>query len=65
MMKLKDCDCGGAAKVTYDTNGNGKFVVGCIACGNQTPSCESVEEAVTLWNKTYCCALIPYNKVSA
>ena len=59
-MKLKDCDCGGIAEVTYNLNDNIEFVVGCTACGNQTPNCESLKEAVTLWNHSYCNAFYSY-----
>jgi hypothetical protein len=59
-MKLKDCDCGGVPQVTYIFNDNIEFVVGCTVCGNQTPTCENLREAVDLWNKTYCCALPSY-----
>ncbi len=59
-MKLQDCDCGGIPEVTYNINGNSEFVVGCTACGNQTPICESLREAVSLWNQIYCCALPSY-----
>ena len=64
-MKLQDCDCGGTAQVTYNIDDNSEFVVGCATCGNQTPVCESLSEAVTLWNQTYCCALTPSEMVSA
>ena len=59
-MKLQDCDCGGVPQVTYEINDHNDFVVGCAACGNQTPSCETLREAVLLWNQIYCCALPPY-----
>ena len=59
-MKLKDCDCGGIPEVTYNIDGNSESVVVCEACGNQTPVCETLEEAVALWNQTYCCTLSPY-----
>jgi hypothetical protein len=64
-MKLQDCDCGGTAQVTYDLDDNAEFVVGCAACGNQTPVCESLKEAVSLWNQIYCCALPPSEITSA
>ncbi len=54
-MELKDCDCGGTPAVTNYFNGNKEFVVGCTACGNQTPICDSLKEAVTLWNKALYC----------
>ena len=56
-MKLKDCDCGGIPEATYKIDGNSEFVVVCEACGNQTPVRETLEEAVALWNQTYCRAL--------
>ena len=59
-MKLQDCDCGGIAHVTYKINEHNEFVVGCSACGNQTPICESLIETVSMWNQIYCCALPPY-----
>ncbi len=59
-MKLQDCDCGGMAQVTYKINEHNDFVVGCIVCGNRTPTCENLMEAVLLWNQIYCCALPPY-----
>ena len=59
-MKLKDCSCGGTPQVTYDINKNSNFVVDCAACGNQTPACGSLTEAVAQWNQIYCCALSPY-----
>ena len=64
-MKLQDCDCGGTAQVTYNIDDNAEFVVGCAACGNQTPVCESLNEAVSLWNQIYCCALPPSEIVPA
>ena len=63
-MKLKDCECGGIPEATYNINDNTEFVIGCTACGNQTPVCESLREAVTLWNQTYCCALPSYEMES-
>ena len=63
-MKLHDCDCGGIPQVTYATNDNIEYVVVCAACGNQTPICESLREAVALWNQTYSRALAPYEIVS-
>ena len=59
-MKLQDCDCGGIAQVTYEINEHNNFVVVCAVCGNQTPNCESLIEAVSLWNRTYCYALPHY-----
>lgn len=59
-MKLHDCDCGGIPQVTYEINDNIEYVVVCAACGNQTPVCESLREAVALWNQTYSRALPPY-----
>jgi len=59
-MKLRDCDCGGIAQVTYEINEHNKFVVGCTICDNQTPVCDSLMEAVSLWNHIYCYALPAY-----
>jgi hypothetical protein len=64
-MKLKDCDCGGIAQVTYEINEHNFFVIGCTVCGNQTPICESLREAVSLWNQIYYCALPPYENEPA
>lgn len=64
-MKLKDCACGGIPEVTYNIDGNCESVVVCDACGNKTPVCETLEEAVALWNKAYCCILTPYEMESA
>jgi hypothetical protein len=38
---------------------NFEFVVFCAACGNQTPVCESLREAVSLWHQIYCGVLPP------
>ena len=59
-MKLQDCDCGNIAQVTYEINGHNSFVVGCSVCDNRTPICESLLEAVSLWNQIYCDALSSY-----
>lgn len=59
-MKLEDCDCGGIAQVTYEINNHNEFVVGCTFCGNRTPACERLLEAVILWNQIYHCAFPPY-----
>ena len=64
-MKLQDCSCGGIPQVTYNINDNLEFSVVCETCGNQTPVCESLREAVVIWNKTYCRALNPYEIASA
>ena len=64
-MKLKDCDCGAAVQVKYDIQGNKKFIVGCMACGNQTPSCDSIEEAASSWNQIYCCTAPHYETDSS
>ena len=52
-MKLQDCDCGGIPQVTYKINRHFDFVVGCRVCGNRTPTCETLIEAVSLWNQIY------------
>ena len=52
-MKLKDCDCGGIPHVTYKIDGELEFIVICETCGNQTPICENLKEAITLWNLIY------------
>jgi hypothetical protein len=56
-MKLKDCDCGRIPQVNYNINGDSEYAVVCSACGNQTPVCETISEAVSLWNQIYCCPL--------
>ena len=56
-MKLKDCDCGGIPHVTYNIDSDLEFIVICRTCGNQTPICENLKEAVTLWNLIYFRAL--------
>ena len=59
-MKLQECDCGGIAQVTYKINEHNDFVVGCTVCDNRTPACESLMEAVLLWNQIYFSALPSY-----
>lgn len=59
-MKLQDCDCGYLAQVTYEINGHNNFVVGCSVCDNRTPTCESLSEAVSLWDHIYWYALPTY-----
>ena len=59
-MKLHDCDCGGTPEVTYKINEHNYFAVVCTFCDNRTPMCDSLTEAVSLWNQIYCCALPPY-----
>jgi hypothetical protein len=59
-MKLHDCDCGGIPEVTYKIDEHSNFVVGCTVCGNRTPMCDSLTEAISLWNQIYCCVLPPY-----
>jgi hypothetical protein len=59
-MKLQECGCGDIAQVTYEINGHNNFMVGCSVCDNRTPICESLIEAVSLWNQIYCYALPPY-----
>ena len=59
-MKLHDCDCGGIPEVTYKIDEHSDFVVGCTVCGNRTPMCDSLTEAISLWNQIYCCALPHY-----
>jgi hypothetical protein len=59
-MKLKDCDCGAIAQVTYNINDNSEYFVSCTVCDNQTPAFRSLREAVSQWNQIYCCALPPY-----
>ena len=58
-MKLKDCDCGGIPQVTYNIHGDSEYLIRCTFCDNQTPACENLREAVSLWNRNYCCALSP------
>ena len=64
-MKLQDCFCGGIPQVTYNINNNIEFAVVCETCGNQTPACEGLKEAVDIWNQTYCCVLTAYEKEPA
>jgi hypothetical protein len=52
-MKLQDCGCGGIPQVSYNMTNNHEFTVACEACGNQTPICEDLPEAIAIWNKTY------------
>ena len=59
-MKLKDCDCGGIPHVTYTNDGDLEFIVICRTCGNKTPICENIKEAVTLWNLIYFRAFLSY-----
>ena len=59
-MKLKDCDCGGIPHVIYNNNYDLEFIVICRTCGNQTPICENLKEAVALWNLIYFRALPSY-----
>jgi len=59
-MKLQDCCCGGLPQVTYKINEHSDFVVACTNCDNSTPKCDSLSEAVSLWNQVYYCALPPY-----
>ena len=59
-MKLQDCDCGGIPEVTYKINEHSDFAIACTNCDNSTPKCDSLSEAVSLWNQIYCCALPPY-----
>jgi hypothetical protein len=59
-MKPRDCGCGCIAQVTYEINEHNNFVVGCSVCDNRTPTCESLLEAVSLWNLIYCIAFSTY-----
>jgi translation elongation factor EF-4 len=59
-MKLKDCGCGNIAQVTCEINDHSDFVIGCTVCDNRTPACESLMEAVSLWNQIYCYAFPAY-----
>ena len=59
-MKLKDCGCGGVPQVTYNVDDEFEFAVICEACGNQTPVCDNLKEAVALWNLIYFRALPSY-----
>jgi hypothetical protein len=56
-MKLHDCGCGGIPQVSYSMKNDLEFTVVCTACGNQTPTCDSLREAIILWNQFYCRAL--------
>ena len=65
-MKLHDCGCGGIPQVTYNIDEMLEFAVACEACGNQTPFCKSLKEAVVVWNRTYFRAFPEYEvKLSA
>ena len=64
-MKLYDCGCGGIPQVIYKINDNLEYAVVCETCGNQTPVCHTVKEAVVLWNQTYFRALPSYEMVPA
>jgi hypothetical protein len=59
-MKLKDCGCGSNAQVTYEINDHNEFVISCTVCDNRTPICDSLIEAVSLWNQIYYYAFPPY-----
>ena len=59
-MKLQDCCCGSVPQVTYKINEHNDFLVACTNCDNSTPKCDSLIEAVLLWNQVYYCALPPY-----
>ena len=59
-MKLKDCECGGISQAFYNVIDGSEYFVGCTVCDNKTPNCESLIEAVLLWNQTYCCGLPPH-----
>jgi len=59
-MKLQDCCCGGMPEITYKINEHSDFVVACPNCDNSTPMCDSLIDAVSLWNQVYYCALPPY-----
>jgi hypothetical protein len=59
-MKLKDCDCGGIPQVTYNINDDSEYFIECTVCDNQTPVCESLMEAVLLWNQIYHLVLSTY-----
>lgn len=62
-MKLHDCCCGAKPQVTYKIDKSGDFVIACTNCDNSTPECYSLQEAVSLWNEQYYCALPPYDFV--
>jgi hypothetical protein len=51
-MKIYDCRCRAIPEVKYENNGILKYVVMCSVCHKKTPVCDSLREAVTLWNKT-------------
>jgi len=59
-MKLQNCCCGGMPQVTFKINEHSDFVVACANCDNSTPKCESLSEAVSLWNQVYYFALHSY-----
>ena len=59
-MKLKNCSCGCIAQVTYAINDHNEFVIGCSVCDNRTPVCDSLTEAVSMWNLVYCHAFPTY-----
>ena len=62
-MKLQDCGCGGIPQVTYNVNEMLEFAVTCEVCGNQTPFCESLKEAVGIWNSIYFRAFPEYELI--
>jgi len=64
-MKLHDCGCGGIPQVSYGMNNNLEFTVVCEACGNQTPICEDLTDAIAIWNRTYRHVLPPFALESA
>ena len=64
-MKLYDCGCGGTPQVSYGMNNNLEFTVACEACGNQTPICEDLTDAIAIWNRTYRHVLPPFVLESA
>ena len=59
-MNLQDCKCGGIPHVIYNIDGDLAFAVICENCGNQTPVCENLKDAVVLWNLIYFRALPSY-----
>ena len=47
-------------QVNYEINDNIEYSVVCAVCGNQTPICKNLLDAIRLWNQSYCCALPPH-----
>jgi hypothetical protein len=64
-MKLHDCGCGGIPQVSFSMKNDLEFTVVCEACGNQTPICKNLIDAIAIWNSTYWHVLPQYELKSA